>query len=99
MITGITVECDWSSDEYIRWINDARRVIPKAIQAANLSGKVIEVLYRRFWKEETLRESADAMGYVTAERIRQLEAKGLRALRHRECLQVLEEMTDDLYEA
>lgn len=71
--------------EYQAWIDEEIEVA-----MAKLSERFRDVLRMRFWDRMTLREIAGILG-VTHERIRQIEAKALRILRHPDNSKPLEE--------
>ena len=75
-------ECDRSS---------LREVTKEVLSSTELTSNERSVLKKRVMAGRTLREVADKMKFKSSERIRQIEAKALRKLRHPEVSKYLKE--------
>ena len=75
-------------------IEDRRRVVEEVIET--IGEQNAQVLRLMYWEGKDLADTGSAMG-LTKERIRQIEAKALRMLRHPTRIRVLDEVTAGLW--
>ena len=75
-------ECDRSS---------LREITKEVLSSPEFTSNERSVLKKRVMAGRTLREGADKMKFKSSERIRQIEAKALRKLRHPEVSKYLKE--------